>query len=55
MGTKVFDTIDEIIAFSNSAATLYDKLADLEYHDQVNSKEYLECIDLLRMIKEMKY
>ena len=54
MGTKVFDTIDEIIAFSNSAATLYDKLADLEYHDQVNSKEYLECIDLLRMIKEME-
>ncbi len=54
MGTNVFDIIDEIVAFSNSAVTLYDKLADLEYHDQVNSEEYLECIEILRMIKEME-
>ena len=54
MGTNLLQVIDDIIAFSNSAATLYDKLADLEYHDQVNSKEYLECFDLLRMIKEME-
>ena len=52
MANKTYETIQDIIAFSNSAIKLYDKLAELEYNGLVGSKEYYECIDLLRYIQE---
>ena len=52
MANKTHDIIQDIIAFSNSAIKLYDKLAELEYNGLVGSKEYYECIDLLRYIQE---
>ena len=52
MACEKYNLIQDIIAFSKSAANLYDKLAEIEYNGQVGSKEYFECIDFLRQIKE---
>jgi len=52
MACKNYELIQDIISFSKSAGKLYDKLADLEYNDLVGTKEYYECIDLLRDIHE---
>ena len=52
MACKEYELIQDIIAFSKSAGTLYDKLAELEYNNLVGSKEYYECIDLLREIRK---
>ena len=52
MACREYELIQDILAFSKSAGTLYDKLADLEYHNLIGSKEYYECIDLLREIRK---
>lgn len=52
MACKDYETIQDIIAFSKSAAVIYDKLAEMEYNGLVGSKEYFECIDFLRSIRE---
>ncbi len=49
---NVIEKFDEISKFSNSAAILYDKLAELEYNGLVGSKEYFECIDLIKCVRK---
>lgn len=52
MEAKQLQIVNDIIAFSNSAMKLYDKLAELDYNGLIGSKEWNDSIDLLRYIQD---
>ena len=42
MEAKQLQIVNDIIAFSNSAMKLYDKLAELDYNGLIGSKEWYD-------------